>query len=226
LSEELSEWFSGRRASIVFDLIQEHVGKVEDTVTELDRALGLATQGKKKDVSHAVKRLYEDEEEADRIRRRIVEELAKGELKAKEREDLAHLARRTDIIADWAKDAAWNLETLVTANVKVPSKIWTMLVKIGDTLVQEVRAFRKSIANLVMDVDAALESELRVEELEHKIDENYHATKKMFLELAKDLDAPAFMLLRDLLKDLEQVADFCEDAGDMVRSIAIRLKSP
>lgn len=226
MSEKLLDWFAGRRASVVLDLIQKHVGKVEDTVTELNRALGLAADGKKQEVSHAIKRLYEDEEETDRIRRRLVEELAKGELKAKDREDLAHLVRRADIIADWAKDAAWNLETLGAANVKIPSKIWVMLVKIGGNLVQEVQAFRKSIIRLETDADGALKEELKVEDIEHKIDEEYHATKKMFLGLPKDFSAPAFMLLRDLLKDLEQVADFCEDAGDMVRSMAIRLKGP
>lgn len=208
---------------MVLDLVQQHLMKVEDTVAELDRALGLSAGGEKEEALQAIKRLYQDEEEADRIRRKVTEELAKGELKTKDREDLAHLVRRTDIVADWAKDAAWNLETLTTSNVKLPTEIWEMLVKIGHTLLKEVQALRRSIIALGTDSDAVLKALLEVEELEHKVDEEYHATKKLFLGLAKDLDAPTFMVLRDLLKDLEQVADFCEDAGDMVRSMSIRI---
>jgi len=224
LAEKLLDWFSNRRlCSIVLGLVQQHLMKVEDTVAELDCALDLSAKGEKEEALHAIKRLYQNEEEADRIRRKIVEELAKGELKTKDREDLVHLVRRTDIVADWAKDAAWNLETLTTSNVKLPTEIWEMLVKIGHTLVKEVQALRKSIIELGTNSDAALKAELEVEDLERKVDEEYHATKRLFLGLAKDLDAPTFMVLRDLLKDLEQVADFCEDAGDMVRSMSIRI---
>lgn len=224
MAEKLLDWFSNRRlCSIVLGLVQQHLMKVEDTVAELDCALDLSAKGEKEEALHAIKRLYQNEEEADRIRRKIVEELAKGELKTKDREDLVHLVRRTDIVADWAKDAAWNLETLTTSNVKLPTEIWEMLVKIGRTLVKEVQALRKSIIELGTNSDAALKAELEVEDLERKVDEEYHATKRLFLGLAKDLDAPTFMVLRDLLKDLEQVADFCEDAGDMVRSMSIRI---
>lgn len=224
MAERLLDWFSKRRLfSVVLDLVQKHLTKVEDAVAELDRALELSARGQKEEALHAIKRVYQNEEEADRIRRKIVEELAKGELKTKDREDLAHLVRRNDIVADWTKDAAWNLETLTTSEVKLPTEIREMLVRIGHSLIKEVRALRRSIAALGTDSDAALKAELEVENLEHIIDEDYHATKKLFLGLAKDLDAPTFMVLRDLLKDLEQVSDFCEDAGDMVRSIVIRI---
>lgn len=224
MAEKLLDWFSKRRLySVCLDLVQQHLIKVEDAIAELNRALRFSAKGEKEEASTAVKRVYQNEEEADRIRRKIVEELAKGELKAKDREDLAHLVRRTDIVADWAKDAAWNLETLTTSNVNLPPEIWKMLMKIGQNLVKEVKALRSSTSELGTDSDAVLKAELEVEYLEQQTDEDYHATKRLFLGLAKDLDAPTFMVLRDLLKDLEQVADFCEDAGDMVRSIAIRI---
>lgn len=223
MAEKLLDWFSNRRLySVVLDLVQQHLVKVCDTVAELDRALEFSAGGKKEEALQAIKRLYQNEEETDRIRRKNVEELAKGEIKAKDREDLAHLVRRTDVVADWAKDAAWNLETLTTSNVKLPTEIWELLVKIGHNLIKEVQALCRSVIELGTNSGAVLKAELEVEELEHTIDEEYHATKKLFLGLAKDLDAPTFMILRDLLKDLEQVADFCEDAGDLVRSMAIR----
>lgn len=226
MSEKLADWFSSRRASVVLDLIQHHVTKIEDTVTELNRALQSAKDGKKEETVQTVKRLNQEEEEADRIRTTLIEELAKGELKAKDREDFLHLVRRVDIVADWAKDAAWNLEVLIEYEVKLPNEIWNMLVKIGSQLVKETMALRKSIVYLRTDLDEALKAVKEVEELEHTIDMEYHDTKKLFITHASDLKAPPFMLLRDLLKDLEQVADFCEDAEDMVRSIAIRLRGP
>lgn len=226
LAEKLMDWFSSRRAMVALDLIQQHVTKIEDTVVELSRALKLATGDDREAVFQALKRLNQNEEEGDRIRRALIEELAKGELKAKDREDLLHLVRRTDIIADWAKDAGWNLGTLVKYDVKLPAEVWNKLEVIGSELIKEVRALRKSIIALGTDADEALKAELEVEDVEHKIDDEYHATKELLINFVTNLKPPAFMLLRDLLKDLEQVADFSEDAGDVVRSIAIRLKAP
>ena len=50
----------------------------------------------------------------------ISEELSKGDLEAKEREDLMHLTQNMDNVADWAKEAGMNLQLIIEAKVSVP----------------------------------------------------------------------------------------------------------
>ena len=165
------------------------------------------------------------EGEADGMRRKLIEELARGELDARDREDLAHLTRRTDIIADWANRAAWNLRSFLDINLEIHPGLWNLFTAIGERLVTQVRALRDSMIKLASDPVAALESELDVERYEREVDDLYSQAKMAIYKHARNLDPPSFMFLRDFLRDLEQVADFCEDAGDLVRSVAIRRKA-
>ena len=226
MAERIIDWLSGRRVSISLDLIQQHSLKVEETVGDLAKALESSTKGKYEEALHSIHHTNLFEEDADTLRRRLVEELAKADIDVKAREDLVHLMRRSDIIADWAKDAAWNLEALIKMKINVPDDIFKMLEEIGQNLTKQVKALRECIVFLKKDPDATLAKHEEVEEFEHKVDELYHNTKMLFFNLPKNFDIASFMVLRDLLKDLEQVADFCDDAANIVRSIAVRLKGP
>lgn len=227
MAEKLVAWLSGKRVSIALDLLTRHCEKVEDVVSELYKALLQVSKEEYEEALKSIERLNRYEEETDLIRRSLVEDLSKGELDAKDREDLSHMMRRSNIIADWAKDAAWNLGALIKLKVKIHPEICESLTEIGKLLCDQTRALRESIAALTKnDPDEASSKELTVEDLERKVDDRYHETKLMCFELMRDMDSPSFMFLRDLLKDLEQVSDFCEDAGDMIRSVAIRIKTP
>lgn len=216
--KELTSWFAKRRESVAIKMTKEHSAKVVDTVTELEKGLAAASKGNVDEAKQAVQRLFADETEADGIRRDIAVELTKGDLPPKYREDLMHLIKRLDTVADWAKDSSRNI--LLLLQVKVTEDLWQKLNVMGSHLVECVWALRRSIEELERDVEKALKFLTKVDELEHRVDEDYFDIKSAFLT-HKGLDAPTLIILRDLLHDMEQVADVCADTADLIRLIAI-----
>lgn len=218
--KELVSWFAKRRESVAIKMTREHAAKVVDAVTELEKGLAAASEGNATETKQAVQRLFAYETEADGIRRNITVELTKGELPPKDREDLMHLIRRLDTVADYAKDASRNLTLLL--QVKVIKELWQKLTDMSRRLVECVWTLRRGIEELDKDVEKALGLLAKVDELEHTIDENYFEAKITFLAHAKELEPPAFIILRDLLHDMEQAADMCADTADLIRIITIR----
>lgn len=218
---DLTSWFARRRESVALKMTRDHSAKIVDTVTELEKGLVAASKGNVTETKQAVQRLFAYETEADGIRRDIAVELTKGDLPPKDREDLMHLIKRLDTVADWAKDASRNLTLLL--QVKVTSDLWQKLSSMGHHLVECAWALRRSIEELDKDVEKTLGLLTKVDELEHKVDEDYFDAKITFLA-HKELEPPAFIILRDLLHDMEQVADMCADTADLIRIIAIRAR--
>lgn len=219
---ELRGWFTKRRESIAIKLTQNHVGAVVSTVTELEKAVVAASKGKVAETKLAKQRLFAYEAEADGIREDVAAELTKGELPAKDREDLMHLINRLDDVADWAKDASRNLTMLL--EVRVTKDIWQNIVEMSHNLVECVWVLRRSIEALTKDIDGSLKMLAKIDELEHKVDELYFEAKSAFLAHPKELTPPTFVVLRDLLHDMEQVADRCKDTTDIIRVIAVRAR--
>ena len=220
--KDLTSWFAKRRGDIAIKMTRDHAAKVVDTVTELEKGLVAASKGNAAEAKQAMQRLFAYETEADRIRRDIAVELTKGELPPKDREDLMHLIKRLDAVADYAKDASRNLTLLL--QVKVIEELWQKLTEMVHHLVESVWALRGSIDEVDKDEEKALGLLAKVDELEHIIDENYFDARITYLAHAKELEPPTFIILRDLLHDMEQAADMCADTADLIRIIAIRTR--
>ena len=113
----MTDWFGKRRESVIAKGIRDHAEKVGDTVSELNRAFGAMANNDHIKALEALKRMDFSEKEADNIEERMSEELSKGDMDPKEREDLMRLVRRMDYIADWSKEAGMNLQLILEANV-------------------------------------------------------------------------------------------------------------
>ncbi len=215
----LLEWFSKRRESVVMQSIRDHAQKVADTTTELDRVFNALCKGDKERALDAIKREMFSEKEADILEAKITEELSKGDMEAKEREDLMHLIRRMDYVADWAKEAGMNLQLVIEANVNVPLTLWNKYQAMTVELDKAAKELKLCIDNLGVDEEAAMRYERGVEVQEHILDEMYFSTKKEIF--FADIDPKAIYLMRDILHGIENSADKCKDAADIIHILII-----
>jgi hypothetical protein len=224
LSEKgsLLEWFGKRKESVVMKAMREHAQAISDTITELNRAVVAMTRGEKEKALDAIKRVALSEKEADRLEEKITEELSTGDLEPKEREDLMHLIRRMDYVADWAKEASMNLQLVVEANVQVPLTLWVKYSAMTAELEKSAKALKTTIDNLGVDEEAVGRYERSVVIQEHILDEMYFSTKKEIL--FADIDPKAIYLMRDILHDIENSSDKCKDAADMIHIILLSQK--
>lgn len=190
-----------------------------DTVTELERAVVAASKKDAAEAKKSIQRLFVVETEIDDLRRTVFEELTRGSLPPKDREDIMHLVKRLDVMADHVKDSGRSL--LLLAEVQMPADVWNELVAMTKDLVVESTMLRGSIEKLGVDTAEVRALSLKVDEAETRIDEHYMKTKELLLKHGREMDAATLLILRDLLQSLEEVADSCDDTADYVRILTV-----
>ncbi len=214
-------WFEKRRRSKALDLAQAQITKALDTVTLLHQAVQSTAEGTRKEAAQRIERLFEAEEEVDRLRTEVFKELSKGAaLFADYREDLLHLVKRLDTLADHVKDAARCVEML--AETKLPKEFCENTVKMTSKLVECAHALRGSIEKITVNPSEAIEGARRVEKIEHELDEYYLRTKSAFVKYGAQINAGAMVIFDDLIEFIEQAADMCADTADYIVILSSR----
>jgi len=102
----MERWFAKRRKSKVLEMADRQMTLAIDTVIELEKAINAALNGNKLEAIASFNKLSTAEHEIDELRRIVMEELTRGNLQPKDREDIMHLVKRLDQMADHVKDAS------------------------------------------------------------------------------------------------------------------------
>jgi len=195
-----------------------------DTVIELEKSINAALKGEKEKAKTSFDKLSTIEHEIDELRRIVFEELTRGSLRSKDREDIMHLVKRLDQMADHVKDASRAVILLLDA--KVPKEMWKQFVETAKDLVVCATTLRKAIEQLGINPEKAMELAKQIDKIEGKVDEKYLTSKAMLLKYSKETDAATIMLLKDLIEEMEHVADACDDTADYVRILTVAREAP
>jgi len=215
----LERWFAGRRTSRVLELADKQMTRAIETVNDLQQTIQAALKGDKKTALESIEHLSVIEHEIDDLRRTVFEELTRGSMPSKDREDIMHLVKSLDEMADHVKDGARDAELLLDS--AIPKVFWERLLSISNHLVNEANTLRKAVEALGTDTAMAIELAKQIDEIEGKVDEEYMETKGMFLAHIGEIDPASFLFLRDIIEELEHVADACDDTADYVRILAV-----
>ncbi|MGQ9551724.1 MAG: DUF47 domain-containing protein [Candidatus Bathycorpusculaceae bacterium] len=215
------EWFEKRRRTKGLDLAHSQITKAFDTVNWLQQAMKNFSEGKKKEALQNIENLFKTEEEVDKLRTEVFKELSKGAaLVADYREDLLHLVKRLDTLADHAKDAARCVEMLLEA--QIPKEMCEKAVVMTSELVECAQALRYSIEKISANPIEAIEGAKKVEKIEHGIDEEYLRTKALFVKYGGKVNCGAMVIFDDLIEFIEHAADMCADTADYIVVLASR----
>ena len=148
-------------------------------------------------------------------------ELSKGiALVADYREDLLHLVKRLDTLADHTKDAARCLEML--AEAKIPRELCEKMVFMTSKLVETAQTLRDSIEKISSNPAEAMEQAKKVGEIEHVLDEEYLRAKSLFVKYGAELNCGAMVIFDDLIEFVEHAADMCADTADYILVLSSR----
>ena len=214
-------WFEKRRRTKALDLAQEQITKAIGTVTLLHQSVQCVSAGKRKEAMQSIDSLFKVEEEVDRLRTEVFMELSKGAaLFADYREDLLHLVKRLDTLADHVKDAARCIKML--GDTPFPEEFSENTVCMTSLLVDCSYALRGSIEKISANPQGAIEGAKKVEEIEHEIDEYYLKTKSSFVKLEAEIDCGVIVILDDMIEFIEQAADMCADTADYIVILSSR----
>lgn len=196
---------------------RNHGIAVLDTMTELDMSLKAMFEGKSQVALKCIERLILSEHEADRIEDKLCIEIAGGELSVQEREDLMHFVRKTDQIANWAKEAALHVQLVIETNSVVPEGVWKNTQKMSSEIIMAIKYLIKMVENLREAPNDVIKSIDAVNDQERIVDGLYFSTIKQ-IHLS-DMDPKAVMLMREIVLSLEMAADTCKACADTITVI-------
>ena len=216
---ELLKWFEKRREEKALTMTQQHLAMTMSIAEDLERAVKAATSNDEKRKKLCINRVAEAEKEADKLRREIMDELARGELSPTDREDLMHLVKRVDMVADWSRESTRILNVIPME--KVPEDLKKACVKMVIGARECTFALRKCINRLAEKPEEALEAADLVERQEEKVDDLYE-NARLLLAGETTMSAGVTVLISQLFGSIEMIADWCEDACDQVRIIVVR----
>ena len=220
----MERWFSKRRKTKVLEMADRQMTLAIDTVIELEKAINAAQNSDKAKAIASFNKLSGIEHEIDELRRIVFEELTRGSLLSKDREDIMYLVKTLDQMADHVKDASRAVILLLEA--EVPKEMWKQCAEIAKELVVGATTLRKAIEQLGTDPVKAMELAKKIDKIEGKVDEKYLTSKAMLLKHSAETDAATIMILNDLIEEMEHVADACDDTADYVRILTFTREAP
>jgi len=199
--------------------MQRHLATTMSAVEDFEKAVKAAVNLNEKETKAAIERVTSAEKEADRLRRAVMTELARGELPPIDREDLMHLMKRVDMVADWCRESTRVLAATPMNNV--PNTLREAAVEMAKGVRECAAALRRSINRMADKPEEALQAADEVERLEEKVDDLFENSRRLLAKEEK-LTVGSAILMNELYEAIEMIADWCEDACDQVRIIIVR----
>jgi len=216
---DLAKWFEKRRENKAIEVAQQHLTLAAATVEDLEKAIVAATRGEEDQARRFAETVAIGERQADKLRRKIMDEISKGELSPTDREDLMELVKRIDMIADWSRESTRILGAIPMEHVPEALKAnFNEMVKSANEC---VRSVQKCVNKMLTKPEEALQAADVVEREEEKVDD-IHEKARVTLGKEDLPKAGVAVLISQLFEALEMIADSCEDVCDQVRVIMIR----
>ena len=217
----LDSWLKTRRKVLAISMILEHSKATVMAIEQLERCINYALAGKREDLMRSFEILQLKEKEADLLKRKIIGELAKGDLPVSEREDLMRLAREIDNVIDWINETG---RILVEFNLKdMPDDIkknTTEMIHVIKSCVIRLDDCIEKLTN--REFQDALKAADEVERLEEQMDALYQRARRSLSTLTTGtVEIGQAILLSEFMDALETITDRCEDSCDEVRVIAV-----
>ncbi len=216
---ELVKWFEKRREAKVITMMQQHLATTISAVEDLERAVKAAAYNDEKKMKESIARVTSAEKEADKLRRDDMRELARGELPPVDREDLMHLMKRIDMVADWSRESTRILSVISPEDI--PDNLKRAMVKMMEGTKKCATALRKCVSRMTKKPEEALKAADEVERLEEEVDALYENARKQLVK-ETEMKVGIAVMLNQLLDAIETVADWCENVCDQVRIIIVR----
>jgi len=216
---DLVRWFEKRRETKALGTIQRHLSLTTGIVEDLEEAIVAAVENDEKEMKNCIERVEKKENEADALRRRVMDEVSKGELAPSDRVDLMDLIKRVDMVADWSRESTRVLGAIPMD--QVPVSVKDEFIEMMRGVKQCTFSLQKCVNKMMTKAEEALQAADEVEREEEKVDEIHEEARKLLgkEELPR---AGVAVLISQLFEALEMVADACEDACDQVRVIMVR----
>lgn len=231
----LFEWFKSRNEESAINKTLVHAQKVLECVVEFEKGLSFLIE--EKDVDLALKvffRVNELEHQADGIRRNILNGLSKAELNNVIRENLTHLVKRIDDVANAANASARILTYMNYSDfLKLDKDVHDYLIKMANVSVECVKTLNLMVQKLInaKEEDAnTLGEEIQrlgeeVNVLEHKVDDLKVNVYRNLVSNHPDVNPFSAIEIHNCISAMEAITDNAEEVADYIIMLTIAKRS-
>jgi len=197
---------------------QDHLRKVLELTRKVPQIVDCFIRNEREKAKQLFAEIRSAEDEVDKARRTVSQELAEIGAILLSREDFLRFTNLTSEIADFSEGIAFRLVEIMEHNWNVPMDIKKDLLKLSETVFDVVLKLRETAMVLSYGSTKAMEKAKDVEVAERTVDEIYRELEIKLL--SSKIEFPALILLRDILQLLEDSADKAEDAADAARILS------
>jgi predicted phosphate transport protein (TIGR00153 family) len=198
---------------------QEHLRKVLDLTRKMPQVIDCFNKNDKEKATSLFNEIKAGEDEVDKARRLVSQELAEIGAILISREDFLRFTNLTSEIADFSEGIAFRIVELMEHNWNVPVDLKKDLLKLSESVLDTVLRLRETMMVLTYGSAKTMEKAKDVELAERVVDEIYRGLEIKLL--GSKIDLAALILLRDILQLLEDSADKAEDAADAARILSL-----
>jgi len=214
----LIEYLKRETALNALEKTIKHAQKVQECVRELDRGVQILLKErdleKTHDIFHNVDLL---EGEADSLRRELQRDIAKGELDPNVRQNLSHLIKRIDDVANCCNGVARRIAT-------IPVKFWAqsseetirLISEIMKTTVDCVDFLDKIVRDLVEERKNVKEFANQINYHEHQVDLLNIKLRRSLQETHYDVNFFTIFTVGNIFDILEAISDSIEGVADYI----------
>jgi predicted phosphate transport protein (TIGR00153 family) len=203
------------------NVCQEHLRRVLDQTRKVPQMIECFMKNDKEKTKQLYDEIRNGEEEVDKARRLVSQELAEIGAILLSREDFLRFTNLTSEIADFSEGIAFRLNEITIHHWNVPMDIKKELLKLSETVFETVLRLRETVMVLNYGTSKTMEKAKEVEIAERKVDAIYRELEIKLL--TSKMDLPALILLRDVTQLLEDSADKSEDAADATRILSFMM---
>jgi len=214
----LIEYLKRETALNALEKTIKHAQKVQECVKELEKGLIMLLKEKDlektHDIFHNVDLL---EGEADDLRRGLQKDILKVELDPSVRQNLSHLIKRIDDVANCCNGVARRIAT-------VPVKFWeqsseetlSLIIEIMKTTVDCANFLDKIVIDLVEERKQVKEIAQKINQHEHKVDLLNIKLRRSLQETKYDVNFFTIFTAGNIFDILEAISDSIEGVADYI----------
>jgi predicted phosphate transport protein (TIGR00153 family) len=211
----LIEYLKRERTLKALEKSIKHAQIVQKCVTELNIGLNLLLRendlDKAHDIFHNVDKLERD---ADELRRVIQKDISRGELNPTIRQNLSHLIKRMDDVANCCTGVARRINT-------IPVNFWeqssdltiNLILEMMETTVECVQYLDKIVIDLLGERNSIKEYAKQINQHEHKVD-------LLNIKLRQSLQETDYKINYFTAFTVGNVCDILEAISDSIESVA------
>jgi len=202
-------------------ICQDHLRKVLDVTRKVPQMIDCFIKNDREKTKQLFNEIRTCEDEVDKARRLVSQELAEIGAILLSREDFLRFTNLTSEIADFSEGIAFRLVEIMEHSWNVPMDLKKDMLKLSEAVLETVLRLRETMMILSYGSTKAMEKAKDVEVAERAVDEFYRELEIKLLNTK--LEFPALILLRDVLQLLEDSADKAEDAADAARILSFMM---